>query len=54
MLGEVMQSIFHLAFIAATVRFAGERGQQHTMFFLDPFGNSIELKGFADLTKVFS
>jgi len=39
--------------IAPTVRFAGEEGEQHTMFFLDPFGNPIELKGFADMTKVF-
>ena len=40
--------------IAPTVRFAGEAGEQHTMFFTDPFGNPIELKGFADLTKVFN
>jgi len=38
--------------IAPTVRFAGEPREQHTMFFLDPFGNPIELKGFADLAKV--
>jgi len=40
--------------IAPCVRFAGEAGEQHTMFFTDPFGNPIELKGFADLTKVFN
>ncbi|EPJ47383.1 MAG: putative dioxygenase of extradiol dioxygenase family [Osedax symbiont Rs1] len=34
-------------------RFAGQAGEQHTMFFLDPFGNPIELKGFSDLNKVF-
>jgi len=39
--------------IAPTVRFAGEEGEHHTMFFFDPFGNPIELKSFADLTKVF-
>ena len=40
--------------IAPTLRFAGEAGEQHTMFFTDPFGNPIELKGFADLNKVFN
>ena len=30
-------------------RFAGEPGEQWTMFFCDPFGNPIELKGFASL-----
>ena len=33
--------------IAPTVRFAGEPGEQSTMFFLDPAGNPIEIKGFA-------
>jgi len=35
-----------------TQRFAGEPGEQWTMFFHDPCGNPIELKGFADMTKV--
>jgi extradiol dioxygenase family protein len=35
-------------------RFIGEPGEQYTMFFLDPSGNAIELKGFADLNKVFA
>ena len=39
--------------IAPCLRFAGEPGEQHTMFFLDPFGNPIEFKAFADLDKVF-
>lgn len=34
-------------------RFVGEPGEQHTMFFLDPFGNPIEIKGFADFDNVF-
>jgi extradiol dioxygenase family protein len=43
-----------LAFvIEPCVRFASEAGEQHTMFFYDPFGNPIELKGFANLDKVF-
>lgn len=36
------------------VRFAGEPGEQWTMFFLDPSGNPIEIKGFANLDKVYS
>lgn len=34
-------------------RFVGEPGEQHTMFFLDPFGNPIEVKGFADFEGIF-
>lgn len=29
------------------VRYPGEPGEQWTMFFCDPFGNPIEIKGFA-------
>ena len=35
------------------VRFEGEPGEQWTMFFRDPSGNAIEVKGFADLDGVF-
>ncbi len=34
-------------------RFAGQPGEQWTMFFLDPFGNPIEVKGFATLETVY-
>ena len=36
------------------VRFPGEAGEQWTMFFCDPFGNPIEVKGFASLAGVFA
>ena len=36
------------------VRFKGEPGEQATMFFLDPSGNALELKAFADITKLFA
>lgn len=36
------------------VRFAGEPGEQHTMFFLDPSGNALEFKAFADDAQVFA
>lgn len=35
-------------------RFEGEPGEQWTMFFCDPFGNPIEVKGFADMNRVFA
>lgn len=35
------------------VRFQGEPGEQWTMFFCDPFGNPIEVKGFPTLAGVF-
>ena len=35
------------------VRFAGEIGEQWTMFFRDPSGNAIECKAFADDSQVF-
>lgn len=36
------------------LRFAGEPGEQWTMFFRDPFGNPIEVKGFATLDSIFA
>jgi extradiol dioxygenase family protein len=36
-----------------SVRFEGEPGEQWTMFFRDPSGNPIEVKGFRDLAGVF-
>ena len=39
--------------IEPTLRFAGEAGEQSTMFFTDPSGNPIEIKGFASLDSVF-
>ena len=35
------------------IRFAGEPGEQATMFFRDPSGNPIEIKGFNSLEGVF-
>jgi len=35
------------------LRFAGQPGEQWTMFFLDPFGNPIEVKGFASLEGLY-
>lgn len=40
--------------IPPTLRFAGEPGEQSTMFFTDPSGNPIEVKGFKDMAGVFA
>ena len=40
--------------IAPQLRFAGQPGEQWTMFFCDPFGNPIEIKGFEDLASVYA
>lgn len=36
------------------VRFAGEVGEQATMFVLDPSGNALEFKAFADFEQIFA
>ena len=40
--------------IEPKIRFAGEVGEQATMFFLDPSGNALEFKAFADFSLVFA
>jgi extradiol dioxygenase family protein len=40
--------------IQPQVRFKGQAGEQATCFFLDPSGNALELKAFADDTMVFA
>jgi extradiol dioxygenase family protein len=39
--------------LAPSVRFEGLPGEQWTMFFKDPSGNAIELKGFKKLSQVY-
>lgn len=36
------------------LRFAGEAGEQWTMFLRDPAGNALEFKAFADDSQVFA
>ena len=36
------------------IRFAGQAGEQATMFFLDPAGNALEMKAFADMALLFA
>jgi len=36
------------------LRFPGQRGEQWTMFFIDPAGNALEFKAFTDDSAVFA
>lgn len=36
------------------IRFAGQVGEQATMFFRDPAGNALEFKAFRDLSQLFA
>jgi len=40
--------------LPSQVRFEGRPGEQWTMFFRDPSGNPIEVKGFASLDAVYA
>ncbi len=40
--------------IEPQIRFQGQVGEQATMFFLDPCGNALEFKSFADMGQVFA
>ncbi len=40
--------------IEPTIRFAGQPGEQATMFFRDPSGNALEMKAFADDAMIFA
>ena len=40
--------------IEPNIRFQGQPGEQATMFFLDPSGNALEFKAFADDGMVFA
>jgi len=40
--------------IEPQIRFAGQVGEQATCFFLDPSGNAVELKAFADESMIFA
>ena len=35
-------------------RFKGQPGEQSAMFFLDPSGNALEIKAFADIKMLFA
>ena len=53
-LADKLQAADTRFIIEPHVRFKGEAGEQATMFFLDPSGNALEFKSFADLGQVFA
>ena len=45
----------HVKFVIEPyIRFKGLPGEQATMFFLDPSGNSLEFKSFKDIGQLFA
>jgi len=40
--------------LSPRIRFAGETGEQATFFMIDPSGNALEFKSFADPTQLFA
>ena len=40
--------------IEPTIRFEGKPGEQATFFILDPSGNALEFKAFADMSTLFA
>ena len=53
-LAERMREAETTFVIEPYVRFQGEPGEQWTMFLLDPAGNAMEFKAFADDSQVFA
>ena len=53
-LAERLESAGTKFVIAPTVRFAGQAGEQATMFLTDPSGNALEFKAMADPAKLFA
>lgn len=53
-LAERMRAAGTAFVIEPYVRFQGEPGEQWTMFLLDPAGNAMEFKAFADDSQVFA
>ena len=40
--------------IEPRIRFEGRPGEQATLFILDPSGNALEFKAFADMARIFA
>ncbi len=53
-LAEQLRSAGTRFIIEPYIRFRGEVGEQATMFFLDPSGNALEFKAFADMSQIFA
>ena len=53
-LAERLRAAGTVFVIEPYVRFEGQTGEQWTMFLLDPAGNALEFKAFADDSQVFA
>lgn len=53
-LAERLEAAGTVFAIAPTIRFAGQPGEQATMFFRDPSGNALEIKAMADPANLFA
>lgn len=53
-LAERLRDLGVAFIIEPCTRFAGQAGEQSTMFFRDPSGNALEFKAFRDLGQLFA
>jgi extradiol dioxygenase family protein len=53
-LAEHLQARDTVFVIEPYVRFAGQPGEQATLFLLDPCGNALEFKAFKDIGQLFA
>jgi len=53
-LADRLQQIGTKFLIAPKIRFAGQTGEQATLFLRDPSGNALEFKSFRDASQVFA
>ncbi len=53
-LADKLRAVGTRFIIEPHVRFKGQIGEQATMFFLDPSGNALEFKAFADPSRLFA
>ena len=53
-LAERLKAAGQRFIIEPHIRFKGEVGEQATMFFLDPCGNAVEFKAFANPDSLFA
>ena len=53
-LASRLQAVKTAFVLAPQVRFEGQPGEQWTMFFCDPSGNPIEIKGFRSLDTLYA
>ena len=54
MLADKLKNAGMAFVIEPYIRFAGQVGEQATMFFLDPAGNALEFKAFRNIDQLFA